>query len=95
VERRDHASIELDREHVRPGRRERDRERTEPGADLDDVITGVEVGIGDDGTGEVRVDQEVLAEGLGGADAVSARELADGGGSERRGRAPAQSVATS
>ena len=66
----------------RSGRRERQRERAQPGADLDDAIARAGTRLGGDRPREVRVDQEVLTERLGRLDAVARRQLADGAGPE-------------
>ena len=89
AERRDEAAIELNREHLRAGRGERQRERPEPGADLNHAIASGDAGVGGDRARQVRIDQEVLAERLRGADAVTPGELPDRAGAQpigRRGR---------
>ena len=65
-------------------RRQRDGERSEAGADLDHAIAGADARVGHDRSGEVRVDQEVLAERLRRADAVASGKVADRRRPERR-----------
>jgi hypothetical protein len=54
--------------------RQRDRDRAEPGPDLQDAVARAHPGVGDEGAGEVRVGEEVLSEGLRGADPVALGE---------------------
>jgi hypothetical protein len=84
-QRRDQRSVELDREDVGAGRRQGDGERAEPGADLDDPVTGPDAGVRDDRARQVGIDQEVLTQRLGGPDAVPAGEISDRSGTEPRG----------
>jgi len=75
-------AVELEREDLAPGGRQRDGERAEPGTDLQDAVARSDPGVGDDRAREVRVDQEVLPERLGWPDAVSLGEVAEGGPAE-------------
>ncbi len=77
AERRDDGPVELDREDLRPRRGERNGERSEARADLEDAIAPADLGEGGDPAGEVRVDEEVLTERGRGADVVALGELPD------------------
>ena len=55
-------SVELERDDVVPGVEQRERERAEPGPDLEHRCAGGQVGEGDDPPRGVGVDEEVLAE---------------------------------
>jgi hypothetical protein len=74
--------VHLDRED--PGARlgERDRQRPETGADLEDPIALPNAGIGHDRAGEVRVGEEVLAPDPGRPDPVARREVLQLGAAE-------------
>jgi hypothetical protein len=74
--------VHLDREDPGPGLSERDRQRPETGADLDDPIALTNVGIGHDRAGEVRVGEEVLAPDPGRPDPVAGREVLQLGAAE-------------
>jgi len=63
-------AIDLDCSHRRAGRRQRERERTEPGADLDDVIAGADASQVGDLANRVRIGDEVLTEGAARMEAV-------------------------
>jgi hypothetical protein len=90
AERWKHHTIELDREDLGPRARERDGERAEPGANLDDRYTRRGARIGGDRAREVRIGEEVLPEALRRPDAVACGQRADLGqpeetwGSRRR-----------
>ena len=71
------ARLNFDRQHARPGRGERHRQRPQAGADLHDPVPRGHPRVGHDGPREVRVDQEVLSEGLGGRDAVAPGQVSD------------------
>jgi hypothetical protein len=64
AERGDEPAVELDGEHLGSRLGERDRERPQPGTDLEDAVAGTDAGVGDDRPGEVRVGKEVLSERL-------------------------------
>ena len=68
-------AVELDGHDLGPGLDEGERERAQPGADLDDVVAGCDPGQAHDAPHGVGVDDEVLAEGPAGADAVAVEEL--------------------
>ena len=74
--------VHLDREDPGPGLGERDRQRPEAGAHLDDPIALPNAGIGHDRAGEVRVGEEVLAPDPGGPDPVARREVLQLGAAE-------------
>jgi hypothetical protein len=82
AERGDQRPVELDRADVSAGRGERQRQRAQAGADLDDAIAWSRAGRRRDRARQVGVDQEVLTERLVGSDAVARRQLADRTGSE-------------
>ena len=58
----DEAVVDLDRGHRGAGVGERHGERAQPGADLEDVVTGPDAGEVGDATDRVGVGDEVLAE---------------------------------
>ena len=89
LERGHEGPVELDGEHVGAGVGDRDGERAEPGPDLHHSVARRHTGVGDDRAREVRIDQEVLAERLRGADAVAGGEVADRAGAEPAGRGAA------
>jgi hypothetical protein len=62
LERSRDAPVDLHREHLCTDGCQCDRERSETGADLDHEIAGADARVGRDRSGEVGVDQEVLAE---------------------------------
>jgi hypothetical protein len=66
--------VELDRGDATAGVRERQGERAEAGADLDHRIPRTNARVQDDGTGEVRVREEVLTERLRGPDVEAVGE---------------------
>src|SRR5439155_9634096 len=67
------AAVELDCVHVRDACREVAREHTLPRSDLEDDVTGLQVGEPPDHAEDVLVDEEVLAELLLGEDPHSAK----------------------
>jgi hypothetical protein len=74
--------VELDREHHGAGRRKGDGQRAEPRSQLHHAIRWTDPGVARDRAGEVRIDQEMLPEGLRGTDAVPGRELPEGPGAQ-------------
>ncbi len=77
-ERRQQGPVELDREDLRrTGVGEGDGQGAHPGADLDHTSPGDHAGVGGDGAGEVRIQEEVLAQRLGGIDAEAGGPLAE------------------
>ena len=54
---------------------EGNRQRAQPGADLEEPLTRRRAGVSCDRSRDVRVRQEMLAEGLAGADAVPLGEI--------------------
>ncbi|GAP58288.1 hypothetical protein AHiyo1_13210 [Arthrobacter sp. Hiyo1] len=60
--------IDLDGDNCLGGVEQAERQRTQPGADLQHGFLGINTGGGDDPPDRVAVDDEVLAQGLCGAD---------------------------
>ena len=79
AERRDDAAVELDRHHPSTRRGQRQREGSEPRADLDHSVPGAHPRVPSDRPCDVRIDQEVLTEGPGWDDPVACRQVADPG----------------
>ena len=65
---------------------ERPGQRAEPGADLDDVVTGADAGQPGDAPDGVRIDDEVLTARLAGSQPVPAQQLTGLSRAERHGR---------
>src|SRR5690606_21617136 len=74
--------VDLDGGDPVGGLQQRQGERAEPRADLDDHVVGAYLGGADDTADRVRVDDEVLAALLGGPHAEGGREFADVGGAQ-------------
>ncbi len=75
--------VDLDRDDALHVRQQREGERAEAGADLDDDVVGLELGGADDAPHGVAVDDEVLAALLGGTYAEPLREQTDLGGAQQ------------
>lgn len=71
----DQEAIRLDREDLGSGGRERNRQRAEAGADLQEPRAGPRPGVANYGPGRVGIGEEVLAERLPRADAVALGKL--------------------
>ena len=78
----DEARVGFDREDVTARLGERDGERSEAAPDLQDAVAGTDAGVRDDRAREVGVGEEVLAERLGRADAVTGGEILQRGAAE-------------
>ena len=61
-ERAGETTVTFDREDPTPRVGQRDRERAEPGTDLEDGVAGTDACIRDDRASEVRIGQEVLTQ---------------------------------
>jgi hypothetical protein len=68
-------AIELERDHLRTGLRERDGERSDTGADLEHAVVGTDVGKAHDLAREVRVGEEVLPQRPARSAVVSGEEV--------------------
>jgi hypothetical protein len=78
VEHGQEVAVELERHHVRTGLGQRDGERPDAGTDLEHAVAGAHVGEPHDLAGEVRVGEEVLAQGPAGPAVVRGEEVAHG-----------------
>ena len=74
--------VDLDGDDPVGGLQQRQGQRAEPGADLDDDVVGPDLGGAHDPADRVGVDDEVLAALLGGAYAERGGQLADVGGAQ-------------
>jgi hypothetical protein len=72
-------AVELEREDLTSSIGQRDRQRPESRADLQDAVTRPDTRVRDDRARQVRIDEEVLPEGLGRPDPVALCE-----GAQRR-----------
>jgi hypothetical protein len=84
LECREQPPVELDRENDGARVGESQREGSQPRPDLHDPLPRSHDREGGDPAGEVRIGQEVLAQGLGRADPVSLGEVAQRGPAEAR-----------
>ena len=75
--------VDLDGDDVGAGLEQPERQRAQPGADLDHAVALRDVGLPDDLAHRAAVEHEVLAEGLGRAHARALGELADLRGPEQ------------
>ena len=91
VEDRQEVAVELDGSDLGSGLDQGEGERTQPGPDLDHVVTRLDAGQSHDPPDRVGVDDEVLTEGPAGADAVAVEELLSLSPGDRH---PASSPAT-
>ena len=76
-------TVDLERDDAAPALEERQRERSEAGADLEHAVARVDSGEADDAPRRVGVGEEVLAQRLARAQVVAREQLADGGGGEQ------------
>ena len=76
AEHLDQAVVELDRGDPRARLQQGEGERAQPGADLDDVVTGPDISQPRDAPDGVRIDDEVLTQPLARGEPVAAQQLA-------------------
>ncbi len=79
-------AIEFDGNDCRIGLSQRQRQRTESGADLDNMITGTDAGKADDLVDRSGITEKVLAQRPAGIDAMSIEERSDRGPGETGGQ---------
>jgi len=77
TQQRDETAVDFHRGDLRTGLDQRQGERTEPGPDLDDLCPGLDPRQPGDAADRVGVDDEVLAQGAAGPQAVAVEDVSD------------------